>query len=136
MITLDFEQRPEYPEWAAQNLKIDREYFGNCSTISVWSDESLCAVIVYSAYNSHNCEVTVSAVNKWWLRREVMDVLMNYPFNQLGCRRITLLIRDGNRLVSRLVEKLGFIQEGRLREFYPDGNDCLVYGLLKTERRH
>ncbi len=136
MISIDFEQRPEYPQWAADHLKIDREYFGKCSTISVLSGNQITAVVVYSAVNGINCEVTVAATKKWWLRKDVMRILMKYPFDQLGCQRITLLIRQDNRPVIGLCEKLGFKQEGRLREFYPDGLDCLVLGLLKSERTY
>lgn len=131
---LDFSQKEEYPVWAAQKLKIDREYFGRCSTISVYNKTGLVAVVVYSSYNGVNCEATVAASSKWWLRKEVMSILMKYPFEQLGCTRITLLIKEFNDSVLGLAEKLGFRMEGRLRQFYPDGTDCIVFGLLRSER--
>lgn len=133
---LDFEQREEYPLWACKMLRIDREYFGNCTTIAIWNEKELSAVAVYSSFNGVNCEVTVAAKSKYWARKEVIEILKNYPLEQLGCRRTTLLIRETNKPVIRLVEKIGFHQEGCLREFYPDGENCLIYGLVKSERKH
>ena len=136
MISLDFEQDEAYPQWAAAALNIDRGYFGNCSTISVWSGNEICAVVIYSSHNGINCEVTVAATSKWWLRKSTLNILMKYPFYQLGCQRITLLIRQDNALTQRACEKVGFEREGCLRNFYPDGSNCLIYGLLKSERIH
>lgn len=133
---LDFEQHDVYPLWAAKQLDIDREYFGNCSTIAVWNGAKICAVVVYSSFNGVNCEVTVAANSKWWVRKSVMDILFKYPFEQLGCKRITLLVRETNQPVIRLAEKLGFSREGMLREFYPDGDACIVLGALRSERKH
>lgn len=136
MISLDFNQDEIYPQWAARELEVEREYFGNCTTIAVWGNSRIHAVVVYSSFNGVNCEATVASTSKWWVRKEVINVLMKYPFDQLGCQRITLLIRETNAPVIRLAEKLGFQREGCVREFYPDRSNCLVYGLLKSERKH
>lgn len=136
VIALDFQQNEMYPKLAASWLDIDRSYFGNCSTITVWSGSNISAIAVYSSYNDVNCEITVAATNKWWARKEVINLLLKYPFDQLGCQRTTLLIRESNQPVLRLAEKIGFEREGCLRQFYPDGSNCIVFGLLKSERRH
>lgn len=136
MISLDFNQDPVYPQLAAAWLEIDREYFGKCSTISVWSGDKISAIAVYSSFNDINCEITVAANSKWWARKDVINVLLKYPFDQLGCQRTTLLIRESNQPVLQLAEKIGFTREGCLRQFYPDGSNCIVFGLLKSERRH
>lgn len=134
MTTLDFEQRPEYPQWVADKLKINREYFGKCSTIAIWNDKKICAIAVYSSFNGINIEFTIAAASKWWIRKDIMRLLMKYAFEQLGCRRITSLVRKDNELVINLSKKVGFQIEGCLREFYPDRTDCLVFGMLNTER--
>lgn len=134
MTNIDFEQRPYYAQWAADKLKIDREYFGNCTTIAVLGEKRLEAVIVYSSYNGINCEVTVAAESKSWLKKHIIDLLMKYAFEQLGCLRITSLVREDNPFVINLTKKLGFQIEGCLRQFFPDRSNCLVLGLLKHER--
>lgn len=134
MTTLDFEQNPAYPQWAANLLDINRGYFGNCSTIAVWNKQKLCTVVVYSSFNGINCEVTVASTNKWWLRKDILKILFKYPFEDLGCRRLTLLIKKDNELVRRTCEKCGFLHEGTLRKFYNDGSDCMIYGILHGDK--
>lgn len=132
-IALDFNQDESYPEIAAQWLDIDRTYFGDCATITVWSGGKISAIVVYSSFNNVNCEVSVASTSKWWARKQIIDILFKFPFEQLGCKRITLLIRETNHLTLRLAERLGFSREGCLRHFYHDGMNCIIYGILKSE---
>lgn len=132
---IDFTQKEEFLSWASRKLRIDKEYFGNCSTITITHREKILAVAIYSSFNGINCEVSVAADSKWWLRENILEVLFKYPFEQLQCKRITLLIRETNKSVVNLVKKIGFEQEGRLKMFYPDGDNCLVFGRL-SERIH
>lgn len=136
MIALDFEQNPAYPQWAADLLDINRGYFGHCSTIALLDEKEIRTVLVYSSFNGINCEVTVASTGKWWLRKDVLKVLMKYPFDQLGCQRITLLVKENNKTVLRLVEHMGFVREGCLRQYHDDGINCIILGMLKSERRH
>lgn len=136
MTTLDFEQNPVYPQWAANLLDINRGYFGNCSTIAVWNKQKLCTVVVYSSFNGINCEVTVASTNKWWLRKDILKILFKYPFDELGCRRTTLLVREDKKSVLRLVENMGFVREGCIRQLNDDGTNCIILGMLNSERRN
>ena len=134
---LDFAQDEKYIQWAADKLNINRGYFGRCCTIQLLDETGVpIAVCVYSSYTGVNCEVSVAADSIYWLRKDIVSLWMRYPFDQLGCQRITLLVSDANKQVQRLAQKLGFKQEGTLRHFYMEGNDCYVYGLLKSERSY
>lgn len=135
-IEIDFSQDSLYPQLAADWLDVERTYFGNCRTITVWSGKKLLAIVVYSAYTGINCEMSVAAKSKNWARKDIISVLLKYPFDQLGCQRITLLVRENNKPVIRLAERVGFIREGCLRQFHDDGTNCIVLGMLKSERRH
>lgn len=117
--------------WAAKLLKIDPNYFGECTTIAVAGPRP--AVVVYSRYNGINCEVTVAAMGIGWLRKPILSVLLAYPFKQLGCRRITLVITDTNQRTQRAARHVGFMHEGYLREFMDNGEGCHLYGMTKTE---
>ncbi len=66
------------------------------------------------------------------LTRAYLRALFYYPFLQLKCERITVLIDDDNLKSIRLVEHVGWKQEGRLRKARP-GGDVLIYGLLRSE---
>lgn len=70
-----------------------------------------------------------------WLSRRVIAVMFGYPFVQLGCHRMTLLIDRTNKVSRSISEKLGFRLEGVVREGLGPGEDMMIYGLLRRELR-
>jgi RimJ/RimL family protein N-acetyltransferase len=69
---------------------------------------------------------------------EAMKLLCDYGFNRLGLRRIGLRVYEYNRRAIRCYEKVGFREEGRLREArFIDGQFCdvVMMGLLEREFR-
>lgn len=126
-----FDQNEADIEWVCQKLQVNRGYFGKCATIAIEAGGK--TVVVYSSYSGVNCEVTVASDGLGWLKTKYLKPLFAYPFKQMGVRRITLLIRESNHKVTRLVEKIGFTHEGTLREFMDDGENCVIYSMTKTE---
>lgn len=62
-----------------------------------------------------------------------VDLIVRYGLDQLRLHRIEASTIAGNDASGRVLEKIGFVREGRLREaVYRDGayRDLLVYGLL------
>lgn len=57
-----------------------------------------------------------------------------YPFVELKLRRLTGLVPSNNEKALRLDMKLGFKEEGRMREALPDC-DIVVLGMLRRECR-
>lgn len=69
---------------------------------------------------------------------EAVIALVSHAFNKLGLHKLTTGMIEGNIASQRMFEKVGFVQEGRLREsFYLNGRyyDCLRYGLISSEWR-
>ena len=67
---------------------------------------------------------------------EVLFKMMDYAFNTLNFYRLEAEIIDYNEISRKLVEKLNFMLEGRLRQAkYFEGKyyDILRYGILKPE---
>lgn len=67
---------------------------------------------------------------------EAMDVLMRYSFEVLGLRRISLNVFEHNPRALHVYEKLGFVEEGRLRGFLERDRrrwDLIFFGLLREE---
>ncbi|HTS82209.1 MAG TPA: GNAT family N-acetyltransferase [Myxococcaceae bacterium] len=71
------------------------------------------------------------------LMREVLPALVRHGFDVLGLHRMEARIDPGNTASIRLVERLGFRQEARLRErtLNDDGSreDLLLFSLLRPE---
>lgn len=108
--------------------------FSLYKSIGVELDGSVSAAVVYSNYRDGNIEATIAADDPRWCRKGVLASLFYYPFVQLGCRRITCLIRHDNERSIRLCEGLGFVREGRCRKIFGE-EDGLVYGLIREECR-
>lgn len=65
-------------------------------------------------------------------------LLLNYAFNQLNLRKVSLTVYDNNPGAIRLYEKLGFQTEGRLRKhIFAEGEyiDKLWMGVFKDEMK-
>lgn len=69
---------------------------------------------------------------------EVLDLLLEYGFQELGFHRIYLQVFAFNRAAIRCYEKCGFKHEGvRREELFRDGrfHDILIMGMLEDEYR-
>jgi ribosomal-protein-alanine N-acetyltransferase len=66
--------------------------------------------------------------------QEAMERAIDHGFNELRLARLWARFHDGNEASKRLLEKLGFSYEGRLRSHIfrdSERRDCLIYGLLR-----
>jgi len=67
---------------------------------------------------------------------EMLPVLVDYAFTDLGLHRLEADVDPRNAASIRLLEGLGFRQEGHLRERWRitgDVQDSLIFGLLEPE---
>jgi len=92
-----------------------------------------------SEIDRHNrrAEVGFLFTKAYWgqgYAREAMERVIAFGFGELGLERLWARFHDGNTASQRLLERLGFTYEGRLRaHVVRDGTrrDCLVYGRLR-----
>lgn len=96
--------------------------------------DKLATAAAFSNYRPDtDIEITVATEGKglksaMGLIREVFV----YVFEQSNCRRCTARIRADNEKSIKLVTRLGFKVEGRLRQGFGD-TDALVFGLLRDD---
>lgn len=67
---------------------------------------------------------------------EAVAAVLTYGFNEMNLYRIEAMAADYNTASLKILEKFGFIFEGRLREHYNVNGkmeDSVLYGLLKKE---
>jgi [ribosomal protein S5]-alanine N-acetyltransferase len=70
------------------------------------------------------------------IANEAVEAIIRYGFEQMNFQRIEALIEPPNLSSQRLVEKLGFIREGLLRNYeFTRGKfeDLYMYSLLKQD---
>jgi ribosomal-protein-serine acetyltransferase len=103
--------------------------------------QRIVGVVGYQPINQANRCVDLG----YWLGREVLGrgimtrccrVLIDHAFAKLGLNRIAIRVATGNTASRAIPERLGFMQEGVLREaewLYDHFVDHAIYGLLKRD---
>jgi ribosomal-protein-alanine N-acetyltransferase len=69
--------------------------------------------------------------------QEAVQAVIDFAFGPLDLERLSAQCHVGNESSVRLLERLGFVCEGRLKSHtVRDGErrDCLVYGLIRDSR--
>jgi len=116
-------------------LGMDHDDFGPCLAIGVIVEDRLVAGVVYHDFRTEcgDCSLTVASRSPRWATRGTIAYLLQYPFIELDCRRVSSMVRGDNERALTFNRRLGFVEEGRRREFYADGVDAVVFGMMRTE---
>lgn len=110
--------------------------WGNYNALGLVRGGHLVAGVIYNGYEGANVNIHVGAVQgSRWMTKEFLYATFDYPFNQLGRKRLSAYIRATNKRTIAFVKKLGFVYEGKLQDFYTDGGDMVIYGLLRSKCR-
>ncbi|ARU60711.1 hypothetical protein CBW65_06135 [Tumebacillus avium] len=86
-----------------------------------------------------NAEMVVVLRKEYWqqgIMTEALHRMISYGFEEMGLHRIQGMVEPGNIASRRLFEKVGFTQEGVLRDYtfvFGEFRDLMVYGMLKYE---
>lgn len=99
----------------------------------IGSDGLLAGAMIFNGFNEGNAEVSIYAPRA--VSRGALRAAACYLFEDAGCNRVTARTRASSLRTRRFIEKVGFRQEGVLRAYYADGEDAILYGLLKSENR-
>lgn len=91
---------------------------------------------------SRTCELGILIGDKnYWgkgIGYEVCSLVLQYAFEDLNMRKVTLAVYANNPAAIKLYQKLGFVEEGRLRQHIFEGgeyHDKFYMGLFKDELR-
>jgi len=132
-----FDRQEEIAAWVAEMIGI--RPFHEYKAMGMEDEKGFLCGVVYDRFSMNSageyedCAMHVAArSNSKWCTREFLKHAFGYPFKQLSCARVTGLVKAGNEAARRLDEHLGFVQEGILRKGM-DGNDLILYGMLKQE---
>lgn len=77
-------------------------------------------------------DVGIALETKSPILRSILKDVMRYPFIQLGCNRVTAHVPKRAKASRRLVNTVGFTEEGNIRHGFGI-DDCIIYGILKKE---
>lgn len=121
-------------EWIAHQTA----EFGNFGTeigIGWQRDGRIIAGVAYANWNGPNVECHIASDrSRNWMTKRFLWTIFDYPFNQLGVRRITVCVGEGNVESTRFVKHLGFILEAKLQGAHPTG-DLQIFRMFANECR-
>lgn len=125
--------KEQLAEWARQ--KIGLESFGPWyAALGLIDEERIWAAVIYTDYSRYNICMHVAAEGRQWMTKAFLFAVFDYPFIQLQCDRVTAFVASKNARSRHFCERIGFKEEGRLREAHA-GDDLIAFGMLKRECR-
>lgn len=97
--------------------------------------------ISFNALSEHDRrgEIGYSLGREWWgqgYARRATEAVLEFGFNELELRRIEATVMSGNLRSRRLLERVGFKEEGLLRQYKLARGvpmDFWIFGLLRGE---
>lgn len=127
--------------WALKRLPNEElstvDDMGPYQAFGIVKDGRPLAVVIWNLYRpmsaGADARVIIASDDPRWCLPGVLRELFSYPFNQLGCTRITAIIRDGNEKSLKLCRGLGFKKEGVLRRGHNGKTNALILSMLKEE---
>lgn len=109
----------------------------------IWYKDEFAGVIGFHSINKITREISIGYwLNENFLGKGIMakscKVFIDFAFNVYGLNRVEIRCAKSNKKSRAIPERLGFIQEGIIRdgELLNEGReDLIIYGILKREWR-
>lgn len=112
--------------------KLGGTYSAHAVALGCVINSELVAGVIYDKYNEVSMHIAI------WIEgrpnAEFMHAMFDYPFNQIGVRKLVGLIYGTNDKSIRLAEHAGFIREGMITDYCAAG-DMLIYTMTKDQCR-
>jgi RimJ/RimL family protein N-acetyltransferase len=116
--------------------RVGEDCFRDYTALGLEKDGEIVAGVIFTNFTTASIVMHVASDgSRHWITPAFLAATFRYPFVQLGCRRVTGLVRADNADAQRFDEHLGFQREGVLREGTTDGCDLILYGMLKSQCR-
>ena len=94
-------------------------------------DGRLVAGVLYEDWNGANIVCHIRGDGNWACRK-FLNVIFDYPFNQIKAQRITAPVSSLNAKSINLVERMGFTLESTLARATP-GGDLRLYRMFPED---
>jgi RimJ/RimL family protein N-acetyltransferase len=121
-------------EWVRRRIPDGIDAWGPCRAIGIARGNELIAGIVYNNFRWPSIEASIASIEPGWCSRRNLAAAFAFPFRQLGVRRVGASTAAANAEVRRFLLRLGFRQEGVMRQALKSG-DAVIFGMLEPECR-
>lgn len=96
--------------------------------------EKLLGGVIYEGFTGASIQAHIAGFHPFWLTRDLLWIMFDYPFTQLKVETIFSQIRESNRAALEFNRKLGFKEVSRIEGVFPDGQ-CVLTKLTRPECR-
>ena len=124
------ENQDELRGWLSEICKF--EYPQETACIGQEKDGNLIAVVGYNNLTPNSCQIHVASTDVYWLNKDLLFAIFDYPFNKLGVKVILAPIYKGNTKSLNLCRKLGFEQVADIPYGHPEG-DLIVVAMKRNQ---
>lgn len=122
-------------DYVAARVGLPPDSWHNFNVLGLMRGKYLVAGVVYSHWSPNDVMTTIGAdETSHWMTPEFLFAIHDFPFNQVGVRRLNALVQRDNHRSRDFVMHLGFQQEGVVRKAFGEETGIL-YGMLKEECR-
>ena len=102
------------------------------------ANNELCGLVILGDMNRYDGYMELEyAISLEYRRRgyatQTVNKMLDYGFGEQGAAVIAAWVRSHNVASAHLLEKCGFVLEGRLRRHARDKSDTLCYSVLRDE---
>jgi len=103
-------------------------------TIACYRNEKIGAVLGLSNRYFGRVELTLCADDpRCFTKGNILTMLAPSFMPPMDCTGLTAVVYKANKRVRKFLEGMGFVNEGTLRQAGPNGENLIIYGLLKSE---
>lgn len=100
--------------------------------IGLIKDGEPVAGVIFTDFNGRSMVVHQAIRGK--ITREFLHKISDYAFNQCNVEKLIGPVDSGNNKAIKLVLKMGFKEEARIKDAHPNG-DVILFTLAKSECR-
>lgn len=119
--------------WAQDRYPLPGGYKKGSTTIGFADDKQILAVAIYSNFRQHSIEISFVTSTPRWATKGNIRAVFEYPFRQLGVKRMTAITSRKNKPCRKLLEGVGFRLEG-VHPFAHDGvQAAFSYGIYRDD---
>ena len=117
--------------WVAERL--GSGYFASRSNaIGLVKDDRLIAGVIYENWNGRSIMCHIAVEGR--LTRRYVGAIFDYAFNVCNVEKIIVPVESHNLRSVKLIENMGFTEEGRIKDCQPEG-DTILYTMTKSDCR-
>jgi len=110
------EEKSKLPDWSLDE-SVAPEGEHTASGPDARADGTAAAGVVFFSYHPKFASIEIAAASETprWLTRALVRQIMGYPFDQLGCLRVSAVTPRRAMPARRFLESFGFKREGLAR---------------------